>query len=54
MNLQTISLNPEFKLLIKHVETALTQASIDARDLAERTNTPLVTREIEAQSAKKQ
>jgi hypothetical protein len=45
MTAQTVSYSPEFQALITQVETALVQAAADARELAERTGTPLVVRE---------
>jgi hypothetical protein len=45
MSAQTTSHSPEFQALIVQVETALAQAAEDARELAERTGTPLVARE---------
>lgn len=45
MSEQTTSHSPEFQEIIAQVETALIQAAEDARELAERTGTPLVVRE---------
>lgn len=45
MSEQTTSHSPEFQAIIAQVETALIQAAEDARELAERTGTPLVVRE---------
>lgn len=42
MPTQTNSHTPEFQALIAQVETALALAAEDARELAERTGTPLV------------
>jgi hypothetical protein len=46
MSTQTTAHSPEFQAIIAQVETALAQAAEDARELAERTGTPLVVREI--------
>lgn len=46
MSAQTTSHSSEFQALITQVETALAQAAVDARELAERTGTPLVVREV--------
>jgi hypothetical protein len=46
MSTQTASHSPEFQALIAQVETALIQAAADARELAERTGTPLVVRDV--------
>jgi hypothetical protein len=45
MSEQQSSYSPEFQHFQKLVETALVQAAADARELAERTGTKLVTRE---------
>ena len=45
MSEQTPSYSPEFLRFQELVETALIQAAADARELAERTGTKLVTRE---------
>lgn len=47
MSMQTASHSPEFQALIKQVETALVQSAADARELAERTGTPLVVRNVQ-------
>ena len=43
--------SPEFQAFIQQVETALTLAAQDARELAERTGTPLVVRESKENGA---
>jgi hypothetical protein len=53
MSTQTASRSPEFQALIKQVETALAQAAIDARELAERTGTPLVVRGVRENQTRK-
>ena len=45
MSTQTASHSPEFQALIEQVETALVQSAADARELAERTGTPLIVRD---------
>ena len=45
MDAQLATYSPEFQQFIQQVETALDQAAADARELAERTGTKLVTRE---------
>ena len=45
MDAQLAAYSPEFQQFIQQVETALVQAAADARELAERTGTPLVVRE---------
>ena len=47
MSTETTSHSPEFEMLIKQVETALILAAADAKELAERTGTPLITRKVE-------
>ena len=42
---QTTSYSPDFQRFLQLVQTALVQAAADARELAERTGTPLVVRE---------
>ena len=42
MSAQTTAHSPEFQAIIAQVETALAQAAEDARELAERTGTPLI------------
>ncbi len=44
---QTSAHSPEFQAISAQVETALTQAAEDARELAERTGTPLVVRDVQ-------
>ena len=46
MDAQLATYSPEFQQFIQQVETALVQAAADARELAERTGTKLVTREM--------
>ncbi|MDL2210359.1 hypothetical protein LJC26_06105 [Desulfovibrio sp. OttesenSCG-928-O18] len=46
MSAQTTAHSPEFQAIIIQVETALAQAVEDARELAERTGTPLVVRNV--------
>ncbi len=50
MSAQTAAHSPEFQAIIAQVETALAQAAIDARELAERTGTPLVVRPLGTES----
>ncbi|GHU05943.1 hypothetical protein FACS1894205_6660 [Alphaproteobacteria bacterium] len=45
MSTQITAYSPEFQAIIVQVEAALIQAAEDARELAERTGTPLVVRE---------
>ena len=45
MTSQTTSYSPDFQRFLQLVHTALVQAAADARELAERTGTPLVVRE---------
>ena len=45
MDAQLAAYSPEFQQFIQQVETALVQAAADARELAERTGTPLVVQE---------
>ena len=45
MDAQLATYSPEFQQFIRQVETALVQAASDARELAERTETPLVVME---------
>lgn len=47
MSAQTNAHSPEFQAIITQVETALTLAAEDARELAERTGTPLVVRDTQ-------
>ncbi|MDL2272445.1 hypothetical protein LJC23_05370 [Desulfovibrio sp. OttesenSCG-928-I05] len=47
MSAQTTGHSPEFQAIIVQVEAALAQAAEDARELAERTGTPLVVREAQ-------
>ncbi len=46
LSAQTTAHSPEFQAIIVQVETALAQAAEDARELAERTGTPLIVREV--------
>ena len=48
MSLKTISYSAEFQLLVKQVETALIQAAAAAKELSERTGTPLIVQGTEA------
>ena len=45
MDAQLAAYSPEFQQFVQQVETALVQAAADARELAERTGTPLVVEE---------
>ena len=47
MSAQTTSHSPEFQAIIARVETALVQSAADARELAERTGTPLIVRDTQ-------
>jgi hypothetical protein len=47
MSTQTTDHSPEFQAIIAQVETALIQAAADARELAERTGTPLIVRDVQ-------
>ncbi|EFL86090.2 hypothetical protein HMPREF0326_01793 [Desulfovibrio sp. 3_1_syn3] len=47
MSAQINAHSPEFQAIIAQVETALTLAAEDARELAERTGTPLVVRDTQ-------
>ena len=47
MSAQTNAHSPEFQAIIAQVETALALAAEDARELAERTGTPLVVRDMQ-------
>ena len=51
MSAQTAPHSPEFQALITQVETSRIQAAEDARELAERTGTPLVVREVKENQA---
>jgi hypothetical protein len=45
MTSQTTQYSPDFQRFLQLVQTALVQAAADARELAERTGTPLVVRD---------
>lgn len=47
MSAQTTAHSAEFQAIIETVETALVQSAADARELAERTGTPLVVRDVQ-------
>jgi hypothetical protein len=47
MSAQTTVHSLEFQAIIAQVETALAQAAEDARELAERTSTPLIVRDMQ-------
>ena len=51
MDSQTTSYSPDFQRFLQLVQTALVQAAADARELAERTGTPLVVREAGGESS---
>jgi ribosomal protein S9 len=53
MSEQTTAHSPEFQAIITQVETALAQAAEDARELAERTGTPLVVRDVRENQTRK-
>ena len=42
--------SPDFQRFLRLVDTSLAQAAIDARELAERTGTPLVVRPLGTES----
>ncbi len=50
MTAQTTSYSPDFQRFLQLVDASLIQASQDARELAERTGTPLVIRDTRQNS----
>lgn len=47
MSAQTAPYSPNFQRFLQLVDKSLAQAAVDARELAERTGTPLVVRDVQ-------
>ena len=47
MSAQTTSYSPDFQRFLRLVDESLIQSAEDARELAERTGTPLVVRDVQ-------